>query len=77
MEDKIYIILDEEKQMYCYIILSSLLEDLEIAEFIKTLYYNLLDEAEDFSDTFSKEVMKIKDIKVKSIVYKDIKYICV
>lgn len=77
MEDKIYIILNEEKQMYCYIVLNSNLEDLEINKTIQKLYFDLLKENEDFSDYFEYKIKRLKNIKVKSIVYKDLHYICV
>lgn len=77
MENKIFAILDEDKQMYCYIVVNSLLEDSEINKIIKKLYFDLLKEDDDFSDSFEYELKKLKDIKVNSIIYKDLKYICV
>lgn len=77
MEDRIFIILDECKKMYCYIVLNSILEDVEINEIVKRLYYSVLEEDKDFGDNFANELTQIKDIKVKSIIYKDMKILCV
>lgn len=77
MEDKIYVILEETKKMYCYIIINSILEDSEINEIVKRIYYSILEKAEDFCSNFENELMQIKDIKVKSIIYKDMKILCV
>lgn len=77
MENKLYAILDEQHCFYCYITLQSILDDSKLNKIIKELYYALLEEEEDFSDSFEYELKKLKSVKVKSIVYKDLKYICV
>lgn len=65
MENKIFVILDEDKQMYFYIVVNSLLEDSEINKIIKKLYFDLLKEDDDFSDSFEYELKKIKRYKGK------------
>lgn len=77
MEEKIYIILDETKKMYCYIIINSILEDSEINEIVKRIYYSILEKDEDFGSNFENELMQVKEFKVKSIIYQDIKILCV
>lgn len=76
-ENKLYAILDEEHSFYCYITLQSILDDSIIHEIIKKLYYDLLKDEEDFSECFEREIKKLENIKVTSISYTSMKYICV
>ncbi|MBQ8234894.1 MAG: hypothetical protein IJZ36_04880 [Bacilli bacterium] len=78
MNEKIYMILDSNLQFYCYLILKSNLEDYEINNLVKKAYHQaLIDENNDFTIELEKELKKLKNIKIISLVYENLKYICV
>lgn len=77
MEDKLFVIIDNDYMFYCYIILNTKLKEKTINKIIKKIYHNLLKCEDDFSQEFEKQIKNIKNIKVKSFIYNDLKYICI